>query len=98
MFVFEFRVMNSEALRELQPMRIDEFQFALMLRVLKTRNHELYQRFNRYYDVVSERAPSEGYSPCGECKMKWCQRGGVHGKSRRVKNRDGVQRKAAKKR
>lgn len=55
MFVFELKVVNSEKTDTVAPLRFDEFQLALLLRILKSRNRELYELFNGYYDKVSER-------------------------------------------
>lgn len=54
-FVFELRVVDNEKTDIVPPLKFDEFQFALFLRILKSRNRELYDLFNGYYDKVSER-------------------------------------------
>jgi len=35
--------------------KIDEFQLATLIRILKTRNRELYDIFNKFYDEVAEK-------------------------------------------
>jgi hypothetical protein len=35
--------------------KLDEFQLATLIRILKTRNRELYDIFNKFYDDVAER-------------------------------------------
>jgi len=52
-FIFELKVVNVKEL-EIPPLQINEFQFAVLLRILKSRNKELYNLFNSYYDKISE--------------------------------------------
>lgn len=58
MFVFEMRVMNRPEADNIPALEVDEFQFALVLRILKLRNRELHNKFNDYYEKVSERSQS----------------------------------------
>ena len=51
MFVFELRLCNH---KEEFAVTINEFQLATLLRILKSRNKELYNRLNNYYEQVCD--------------------------------------------
>jgi len=54
LFHFEMRVISKTS-NPCPTCKIDEFQLATMIRIMKTRNRELYDIFNRFYDDVAER-------------------------------------------
>ena len=51
MFVFELKLVNAECHRSVT---INEFQLATLLRILKSRNKELYMSLNKYYEEVAD--------------------------------------------
>ena len=53
MFHFEIRLLNADS-KKIPVCRIDEFQLATLLRILKSRNKELFDKLNGYYDAVVE--------------------------------------------
>jgi hypothetical protein len=54
--VFHFIMkLISDARNPCPSCKIDEFQLATMIRILKTRNRELYDIFNKFYDDVAEK-------------------------------------------
>lgn len=52
MFHFEIRMAIAD--KKSPVCRIDEFQLATLLRILKSRNRELFQIMNDFYDSVVE--------------------------------------------
>jgi len=54
MFTFEIRVANEKMVRN-ESVKVNEFQFATLIRVCKTRNKELYEILDGFYDRVTEK-------------------------------------------
>jgi hypothetical protein len=55
LFHFEMKVISKTSIPICPACKIDEFQLATMIRILKTRNRELYDIFNKFYDDVVEK-------------------------------------------
>jgi hypothetical protein len=51
MFLFELRLVNAKT--KLGAVTVNEFQLATLLRILKSRNKDLYNRLNKYYDDIT---------------------------------------------
>lgn len=50
MFVFELKLVDAN---HHYSVRINEFELATLLRILKSRNKEMYNKINRYYENVT---------------------------------------------